>query len=109
METKKAPRLSSIEAKTEESAKKKKTVQQGGILTSPYGAAIGTGAYVNLDSGFSFSIPIYLNAELVFKNYFDEEIFPFKSLESKLKIEDFKAREEIEMTFFLTSLLEDII
>ena len=46
---------------------------------------------------------------LVFKNYFDKEIFPFKSLESKLKIEDFKAREEIEMTFFLTSLLEDII
>lgn len=46
---------------------------------------------------------------LIFKNYFDKEIFPFKSLESKLKIEDFKAREEIEMTFFLTSLLEDII
>ena len=46
---------------------------------------------------------------LRFKNYFQKDIFPFKSAESKLKIEDFKAREEIEMTFFLTSLLEDLI
>ncbi|MBI5680776.1 MAG: hypothetical protein HZC47_07790 [Methanobacterium sp.] len=39
--------------------------------------------------------------------YFDKEFFPFKSKEAKLVPSDFVAREEIEMTAYLTSILED--
>ncbi len=39
--------------------------------------------------------------------YFDEEYYPFRSEESKYRMEDFIAREEIEMWAYLTSLLED--
>ncbi len=56
-----------------------------------------------------------LNEELEIKSntlrirmYFDEDIFPFKSDESKIKMEDFIAREEIEMNIFLSSYLEDL-
>jgi hypothetical protein len=34
-------------------------------------------------------------------------MFPFQSNEAKNKIEDFIAREEIEMNVFLSSFLED--
>ena len=39
---------------------------------------------------------------------FPEKIFPFKTEEAKLKPDDFIAREEIEMGFFITGLLEDM-
>jgi len=39
--------------------------------------------------------------------YFDEEYFPFRSQEAKEKPTDFEAREEIEMTAYLSSILED--
>ena len=40
--------------------------------------------------------------------FYDEELAPFHSDEAKAKIGDFIAREEIEMTVFLSSFLEDI-
>jgi len=39
--------------------------------------------------------------------FYDEDLFPFSSDESKVKKDDFIAREEIEMTVFLSSFLED--
>jgi uncharacterized protein DUF5750 len=40
--------------------------------------------------------------------FYDNELFPFHSDEAKLKTDDFIAREEIEMTVFLSSFLEDM-
>ena len=37
-----------------------------------------------------------------------KEFFPFQSSESKIKVEDFISREEIEMAIFLSSFLEDM-
>lgn len=45
--------------------------------------------------------------ELLLTVYFDEEYFPFGSDESKYRRQDFVAREEIEMTAYLLSILED--
>ncbi len=45
---------------------------------------------------------------LIFDVIFPEKIFPFISEESKIKPEDFIAREEIEMTYFIASLLDDM-
>ena len=39
---------------------------------------------------------------------FKKEFFPFQSRESKIKVEDFISREEIEMAIFLSSFLEDM-
>ena len=39
--------------------------------------------------------------------YFNEGYYPFQSEESKYRMEDFIAREEIEMWAYLMSLLED--
>lgn len=40
--------------------------------------------------------------------YFEPELYPFQSEVAKLKMADFIAREEIEMTVFLSSYLEDM-
>lgn len=53
---------------------------------------------------------VKLNKEeknLVIRVYYTDEIFPFHTKESKLKLEDFMARDEIEMNVFLSSILED--
>ncbi len=39
--------------------------------------------------------------------YFEEKYYPFGSEAAHCRIEDFIAREEIEMTVYLTSVLED--
>lgn len=48
------------------------------------------------------------NDILILKTKFKKEFFPFQSRESKIKVEDFISREEIEMTIFLSSFLEDM-
>ena len=40
--------------------------------------------------------------------YFDDALYPFQSKIAKIRIEDFIAREEIEMNIFLSSFLEDM-
>lgn len=42
------------------------------------------------------------------KMYFDEELYPFQSEIAKIRIDDFMAREEIEMNIFLSGFLEEI-
>ena len=45
---------------------------------------------------------------LKIKMYFDERLYPFQSDVAKIRLDDFIAREELEMTVFLTSFLEDM-
>ena len=45
--------------------------------------------------------------EVYITTYFDEKYYPFGSEAAQCRIEDFIAREEIEMTVYLTSVLED--
>lgn len=40
--------------------------------------------------------------------YFEEKLYPFQSDVAKIRMEDFIAREEIEMNIFLSSFLEDM-
>ncbi|WP_406534148.1 DUF5750 family protein [Methanobrevibacter sp.] len=42
------------------------------------------------------------------KMYFDDELYPFQSDAAKFRLDDFIAREEIEMNVFLSSFLEDM-
>ncbi len=49
------------------------------------------------------------NGVLKIRMYFDDDIFPFKSEESKVRLNDFIAREEIEMNVFLSSFLENLL
>lgn len=48
------------------------------------------------------------NDSLYITIFYDENMFPFQSNEAKAKMDDFIAREEIEMTVFLSSFLEDM-
>ena len=47
------------------------------------------------------------NGEMFITTHFEEKYFPFGSEAAHCRIEDFIAREEIEMTVYLTSILED--
>ena len=40
--------------------------------------------------------------------YFDEDLYPFQSDAAKIRMDDFIAREEIEMNVFLSSFLDDM-
>lgn len=40
--------------------------------------------------------------------YFEEGMYPFQSDAAKIRLDDFIAREEIEMNVFLSSFLEDM-
>lgn len=42
------------------------------------------------------------------KMYFSDELYPFQSDVAKFRLDDFIAREEIEMNIFLSSFLEDM-
>lgn len=42
------------------------------------------------------------------KMYFDDVLYPFQSDVAKIRMDDFIAREEIEMNAFLSSFLEDM-
>lgn len=45
---------------------------------------------------------------LKLKMYFDDMLYPFQSDVAQFRIDDFIAREEIEMNMFLMSFLEDM-
>ena len=45
---------------------------------------------------------------LVLTMYFRDELYPFQSDVAKMRLDDFIAREEIEMIVFLSSFLEDM-
>jgi hypothetical protein len=46
---------------------------------------------------------------LILKMYFDDDLYPFQSDTVKFRLDDFIAREEIEMNVFLSSFLEDML
>lgn len=45
---------------------------------------------------------------LKIRMYFDDDLYPFQSDAAKLRLDDFIAREEIEMNIFLSSFLQDM-
>lgn len=45
---------------------------------------------------------------LVLTMYFENQLYPFQSDVAKFRMDDFIAREEIEMNAFLSSFLEDM-
>lgn len=45
---------------------------------------------------------------LTIRMYFDDVLYPFQSETAKIRMDDFIAREEIEMNVFLSSFLEDM-
>ncbi|MDO5860965.1 DUF5750 family protein [Methanobrevibacter sp.] len=45
---------------------------------------------------------------LKIKMYFSDDLYPFQSEIAQLRLNDFIAREEIEMNVFLSSFLEDM-
>lgn len=45
---------------------------------------------------------------LLITAYFDEKLYPFQSEVAKFRLDDFISREEIEMTVFLSSFLDDL-
>ena len=61
----------------------------------------------------------YLHAELIEETsikedvleimmYFEPELYPFQSDAAKIRMDDFIAREEIELNIFLSSFIEDM-
>lgn len=48
------------------------------------------------------------NGILIIKLYFDEKLYPFQSDVAQIRLDDFIAREEIEMNAFLSSFLDDM-
>lgn len=42
------------------------------------------------------------------KMYFDDKLYPFQSDVAQVRLDDFIAREEIEMAVFISSFLEDM-
>lgn len=42
------------------------------------------------------------------KMYFEDRLYPFQSDVAKIRLDDFIAREEIEMNIFLSSFLDDM-
>ena len=52
--------------------------------------------------------PVMVRGNEIFLNvYFDEEYYPFRTEDSQSRLDDYLAREEIEMTAYLLDLLED--
>lgn len=47
------------------------------------------------------------NGEIFITTFYEKKYFPFGSEAARFRTEDFIAREEIEMTVYLTSILED--
>ncbi|MBQ6098885.1 MAG: hypothetical protein IJL02_03350 [Methanobrevibacter sp.] len=45
---------------------------------------------------------------LKLKMYFDNDLYPFQSETAQFRLDDFIAREEIEMNIFISSFLEDM-
>lgn len=46
--------------------------------------------------------------DLIIKSYFNDKLYPFASDVAQFRLDDFIAREEIEMNAFLSSFLEDM-
>lgn len=52
--------------------------------------------------------PIMVRGNDIYLNiYFEKDYYPFGTEDSKKRLEDYMAREEIEMTAYLLDLLED--
>lgn len=89
------------------------------VKISDYGSEESGNYVVYSVYGLSSNQIEFLNSNLDEKTYvegdvlkiemhFDDELYPFQSEVAKFRLDDFIAREEIEMNVFLSSFLEDM-
>lgn len=89
------------------------------VKISNYGKVDGKNFIVYLVNGLSSNQMVFLNENLEeeteidgesfkLKMYFDDRLYPFQSEVAKFRLDDFIAREEIEMNIFLSSFLDDM-
>lgn len=89
------------------------------VKISDYGKVDDKNFIVYLVNGLSSNQMVFLNENLEeeteidgesfkLKMYFDDRLYPFQSEVAKFRLDDFIAREEIEMNIFLSSFLEDM-
>lgn len=89
------------------------------VKISDYGKVDGKNFIVYLVNGLSSNQMVFLNENLEeeteidgesfkLKMYFDDRLYPFQSEVAKFRLDDFIAREEIEMNIFLSSFLDDM-
>ena len=48
-----------------------------------------------------------VDGDMIIKMYFEDRLYPFQSDVAKIRLDDFIAREEIEMGMFISSFLDD--
>ena len=48
-----------------------------------------------------------VDGDVIIKMYFEDRLYPFQSDVAKIRLDDFIAREEIEMGMFISSFLDD--
>ena len=48
-----------------------------------------------------------VDGDLIIKMYFEDRLYPFQSDVAKIRLDDFIAREEIEMGMFISRFLDD--
>ena len=48
-----------------------------------------------------------VDGDLIIKMHFEDRLYPFQSDVAKIRLDDFIAREEIEMGMFISSFLDD--
>lgn len=48
-----------------------------------------------------------VDGDLIIRMYFEDRLYPFQSDVAKIRLDDFIAREEIEMGMFISSFLDD--
>lgn len=89
------------------------------VKISDYGISDGKNHVEYTVSGLSLDQLKFLESNLVEETaiegdvlrimmYFDDELYPFQSEAAKFRLDDFIAREEIEMNVFLSGFLEDM-
>ena len=89
------------------------------VKISDYGKVDDKNFIVYLVNGLSSNQMVFLNENLEeeteidgesfkLKMYFDDRLYPFQSEVAKFRLDDFIAREEIEMNIFLSSFLDDM-
>ena len=56
----------------------------------------------------TYRATIVEDGDLLLNIFYSRKFFPFASDDAHFKLEDFIKREEIEMTYFIASFLEDM-
>ena len=64
--------------------------------------------YGETEDQMHYVTTIVEDGDLLLNIFYSRKFFPFASDDAHFKLEDFIKREEIEMTYFIASFLEDM-